>query len=93
MAEKKQDTTVQEQPNENKETTQQEQPRPCPQDCRMCGVSQQVFCSTKMLFDMSRTIQALGQKVAEMETAIGGIQAEMQKSNTPDQLAIPFSEG
>ena len=82
MAEKKQETTVQ--PNEAP------QARPCPQDCRVCGMSQQVFCSTKMLFDMSRTMQVLGQQIAEVEKAVADLQVQMQKSESPEQLAIPF---
>ena len=82
MAEKKQEI-----PNE------EPQPRPCPQDCRLCGMNQQVFCTTKMLFDMSRAMQALGEQVAAVEKAVADLQAQMQeKEQDGEQLSIPFAK-
>ena len=84
-----------------KDTTQQEtaaqqpqapQPRPCPQDCRMCGMNQQLFCTTKMLFDLSRAQQMLGQQVAAVEKAVADIQAQMQPKEQGEAMSIPFAE-
>lgn len=85
----------------DKDTTQQEavvqqpqapQPRPCPQDCRQCNSAQQLFCTTKMLFDMSRTQQALGQQVEELKKDIADIKAQIQPKEQNGELSIPFSE-
>ena len=65
--------------------TTQPQARPCPQDCRHCSINQQVFCSVKMLFDLSRQQQAMQQQIAEL-------QARLPKPEGSGELAIPFSE-
>lgn len=80
-----------------KETPKQEQeqapqPRPCPQDCRMCGMSQQIFCSTKMLFDLSRSQQTLREQVDELAKAVGDLQDRLQPKEQDGELSIPFSE-
>ena len=93
--EKKQDTVVQPLATENgsaqAQGPQTPQPRPCPQDCRKCGTSQQVFCSTKMLFDMSRAMQEGMQRLAEVEKAMADLQAKMKQEQV-SELSIPFSE-
>ncbi len=70
----------------------QQSPRPCPQDCNRCGIQQQIFCSTKMLFDLSRAYQEARQQMASMEAAIAGIQAQLQSAGTDGQLSTPFIE-
>ena len=70
----------------------QQSPRPCPQDCNRCGIQQQIFCSTKMLFDLSRAYQESRQQIASMEAAIAGIQAQLQSAGTDGQLSTPFIE-
>lgn len=72
-------------------TPQQPQARPCPQDCRMCGISQQVFCTTKMLFDLSRRQQVLEMAVKEITKALIGIQAQLQEKGEATELSIPFT--
>ena len=67
-------------------------PRPCPQDCLRCSVSQQVYCSTKMLFDLSRAYQETRQQIASAEAAIAGIQAQLQSTGTDGQLSTPIIE-
>lgn len=67
-------------------------PRPCPQDCLRCSVSQQVYCSTKMLFDLSRSYQEARQQIASVEAAIAGIQAQLQSTGTDGQLSTPIIE-
>lgn len=72
-------------------TPQQPQARPCPQDCRMCGINQQVFCTTKMLFDLSRRQQVMEMAVGEITKALIGIQAQLQKKDEAAELSIPFT--
>ena len=67
-------------------------PRPCPQDCLRCSVSQQVYCSTKMLFDLSRAYQEARQQITSVEAAIAGIQAQLQSAGTDGQLSTPIIE-
>ena len=62
--------------------------RPCPQDCRMCPMTQQIFCSTKMLFDLSRSQQAMAMQMTKLIEAVN----ELQQKQDADQLSIPFSE-
>ena len=69
------------------------QPRPCPQDCRQCGINQQIFCTTKMLFDLSRRQQILEAAVGEMAKTLADIQEQMREKEQNDELSIPFSEG
>jgi hypothetical protein len=71
----------------------QAQARPCPQDCRLCSVSQQVFCSAKMLFDLSRRQMVLEAAVGEMAKALADIQAQMQKKEEAIEFSIPLAEG
>ena len=70
---------------------QQPQARPCPQDCRQCGMSQQVFCTTKMLFDLSRAQQVLGQHIASVVAAMADLRAQMQAADAA--LSMPSPEG
>jgi hypothetical protein len=72
-------------------TPQQPQARPCPQDCRMCGINQQVFCATKMLFDLSRRQQVLEMAVGEITKALIDIRAQLQKKGEATELSIPFA--
>lgn len=68
------------------------QPRPCPQDCRMCGVNQQIFCTTKMLFMLSRTAQDLSQRMSVLELTLDDIKAQVQPKVEDGQLSLPFEE-
>jgi len=63
-------------------TEQHEAPkgRPCPQDCSKCGPWQQMFCCTKMIFDLSKNLQIARQEVAQLRAEI----AELKK-NMPNQ--------
>ena len=78
---------------QEKDTNSQQQPqvRPCPQDCRLCPMTQQIFCSTKMLFDLSRSQQVLRDQMSELSKAVGTLQEQMKKGDD-DQLSIPFSK-
>lgn len=79
-------------PEASAPVAQQPQARPCPQDCRLCGINQQIFCTTKMLFDLSRRQQILEMAVAEMAKTLADIQAQMQEKDDTAGLSIPFSE-
>lgn len=68
------------------------QARPCPQDCRQCSMSQQIFCTTKMLFDLSRAQQVLAQKLEAVEKTVADIQAQLQPKEKDGELALPFAE-
>lgn len=71
---------------------QQPQARPCPQDCRMCPMTQQVFCSTKMLFDLSRSQQVLRDQVSELSKEVGTLRDQMKPKGEDGQMSIPFIE-
>lgn len=68
------------------------QARPCPQDCRLCGVNQQIFCTTKMLFALSRTAQDFGQRMSMLELAMDDIKEQLQPKDDKEQLSVPFAE-
>ena len=70
----------------------QPMPRPCPQDCRRCGMDQRSFCAAKMLFDMSGALQEMGRQVASIEKAVADIRAQLQPRGQDTELSIPFSE-
>jgi hypothetical protein len=68
------------------------QARPCPQDCRQCSVNQQIFCTTKMLFDLSRSQQIIRNQMAELSTAVGVLQDQLKPKEQEGELSIPFSK-
>ncbi len=65
--------------------------RPCPQDCRMCPMPQQVFCATKMLFDLSRSQQVLRDQMSELSKEVGILRDQMKPNDDDGQLSIPFA--
>jgi hypothetical protein len=71
---------------------QQPQARPCPQDCRMCPMTQQIFCATKMLFDLSRSQQVLRDQVSELSKEVGILRDQMKPKGEDGQMSIPFIE-
>ena len=71
---------------------EQPKPRPCPQDCNRCGTAQQIFCCTKMLFDLSRAQMEARQQIAAVEKSIADIQMQLQPRENDTQLSIPFIE-
>lgn len=68
------------------------QPRPCPQDCRLCGMNQQIYCSTQMLFNMSRAQQEMSKRISMLELALDDIKEQLQPKQEDGQLSIPFAE-
>ena len=71
---------------------QQPQARPCPQDCRLCGMNQQIYCSTQMLFNMSRTVQEANKRLSLLELAMDDVKEQLQPKTEEAQLSIPFAE-
>lgn len=71
---------------------QQPQPRPCPQDCSRCSTQQHIFCSTKMLFDLSRAFQESRRQQAELAQAVVAIQEQLKPKEQESQLSIPFTD-
>jgi hypothetical protein len=71
---------------------QQPQARPCPQDCRKCGMNQQLYCTTQMLFNMSRAQQETGKRLSLLELSIDDIKEQLQPKKEDTQLSIPFAE-
>ena len=69
---------------------QTQQPRPCPQDCRKCGMNQQLYCSTQMLFNLSRAIQETRQQLSEVELAVADLKDQIQPKIAGDQFSSPF---
>jgi len=70
----------------------QQSARPCPQDCRMCPMPQQVFCATKMLFDLSRSQQVLRDQINELTKEVGILRDQMHPKGEDGQMSIPFIE-
>jgi hypothetical protein len=68
----------------------QQQPRPCPQDCSRCSTQQHIFCSTKMIFDLSRAFQESRRQQAEIVQAVAEIQERLKPKEQEAQLSIPF---
>lgn len=58
------------------------QGRPCPQDCGKCGPWQQMFCCTKMVFDLSRNLQVARQEVAQLKDEIAELRKSMPMANS-----------
>lgn len=70
-----------------------QQPRPCPQDCAKCPMPQQLFCSVKMLFNLSREQREIKNQMAEMAGTIATIQDQMKpKEQEQVPLVEPFAE-
>ena len=44
----------------------EQQARPCPQDCGKCSPWQQMFCCTKMVFELSKHFQEARAEVAQL---------------------------
>ena len=68
----------------------QPQPRPCPQDCSRCSTQQHIFCSTKMIFDLSRAFQESRRQQAEIVQTVAEIQERLKPKEQEAQLSIPF---
>lgn len=71
---------------------QQPQARPCPQDCRLCGMNQQMYCATQMVFNLSRTVQDISQRLSLLELSLDDVKEQVQPKQEEAQLSIPFSE-
>ena len=70
-----------------------QQPRPCPQDCAKCPMPQQLFCSVKMLFNLSREQREVKDQMAQMADTIATLQDQMKPKEPGEvQLAEPFAE-
>lgn len=70
----------------------QASPRPCPMNCRLCPMPQQIFCSSKMLFDLSRAYQEQRQQLADIAKVMNELQTQLQTKADDTQLSIPFVE-
>jgi len=66
--------------------------RPCPQNCSLCSMPQQVFCSTRMLFELSREHQEMKHQLSEMAKVIADIQTQLHPKDADMQMSIPFVE-
>lgn len=55
-------------------------------------MNQQIYCSTQMIFNMSRTVQEMRQKTALLELALDDIKEQVQPKQEEAQLSIPFAE-
>ena len=51
---------------------------------------QQIFCSTKMLFDLSRAYQEQRQQLADIAKVMNELQTQLQTKADDTQLSIPF---
>lgn len=70
-----------------------QQPRPCPQDCAKCPMPQQLFCSVKMLFNLSREQRDMKSKMELMAETIATLQEQLKpKEQEQVTLVEPFAE-
>lgn len=69
------------------------QPRPCPQDCSQCSTPQHIFCSAKMLFDLSRAMNEQRRQQAELAQTVADIQEQLKQKDKDVLLSIPFDGG
>lgn len=77
-------------PRSASEGARQPQTRPCPQDCSKCSTPQHIFCSAKMLFDLSRAFQESRRQQAEIVQTVAEIQERLKPKEQEAQLSIPF---
>lgn len=87
-------TTMANSKNQNTEaggaaTEQAARPRPCPQDCMRCSMSQQLFCATKMVFDLTQTVQGLAGRVAELSLAMAEVRERLQPEDADGRMSTP----
>ena len=65
-----------------------QQPRACPKDCRICSMAQQIFCSTRMTFNLYEVIGKMNERLDVMEDSILSMQQEQDNElitpDTPD---------
>lgn len=54
--------------------TTQTQERPCPHDCRRCNPGQQIYCCTKMVYDLSRSLQEVKSEIRQLKEEMNGVQ-------------------
>lgn len=64
------------------QVSQQPEVRPCPQDCSKCGPWQQMFCCTKMMFDLSRSLQTARQEVEQLRLEVTELKNKMPNQAT-----------
>ena len=70
-----------------------QQPRPCPQDCAKCPMPQQLFCSVKMLFNLSREQRDMKSQMELMAETIATLQEQLKpKEQEQVTLVEPFAE-
>ena len=70
-----------------------QQPRPCPQDCAKCPMPQQLFCSVKMLFNLSREQRDMKSQMELMAETIAALQEQLKpKEQEQVPLVEPFAE-
>ena len=70
-----------------------QQPRPCPQDCAKCPMPQQLFCSVKMLFNLSREQREMKSQMELMAETIATLQEQLKpKEQEQVTLVEPFAE-
>lgn len=74
------------------EQTAQPQARPCPQNCLLCSMPQQVFCASKMLFDLSRSHMEAVRQIAELERQVSDIRLRLVSVGDSEALSTPDVE-
>ena len=65
--------------NESEQVKPQEQAqvRPCPHDCGKCSPWQQMYCCTKMVFDLSKSLQEIREEIVQLKAELNDVKGYM----------------
>lgn len=65
-------------------------PRPCPEDCSKCSLGQQVYCVTKMVYQLSQRFDNLE---ARINDSLNNILELLEHVDLPNELSKPMVLG
>ena len=64
--------------------------RPCPQDCGKCSSWQQVYCCTKMTFNLSKVTNEARAEIAALRSEIAELRSTLPEK--ADELSTPTTQ-
>lgn len=80
---------------ENQKQEEQPQARPCPKDCKRCGLQQQVYCAAQMSFYLVEKVSALQIQIEEQNKNMMIINEQLNSMKSEQQageLINPIQE-
>ena len=70
--------------------TQPQQARPCPKDCRLCSIAQQVCCSSMLSFQMFEVMSGVIARLDLQSQCINGLEQQLAAiRSTGTELSAP----